>query len=86
MAILKKYWLQLQLRFILFFDRYPYAIVLFKGSTSARTRLYKIGISRNFEELKEDFDIFGLLEDDLWEEFGKNIPYSAFYLKRKNNE
>jgi hypothetical protein len=66
----------------IFFDKYPYSVVFAKGSTPARTRLYKIGISKNLEELKEDFEIYGLLENDIWEEFKKNVNYSAFYIKK----
>ncbi len=66
-----------------FLDKYPNVIVYATGSMPARTRLYQMGISKNFEEIREKFEIFGLLEDIIWVEYEKNIPYSAFYIKNK---
>jgi hypothetical protein len=66
-----------------FCDKNPNAWILATGSTASRTRLYQIGITKYYEDLTEEFDIYGQVEDD-WElfEFGKN--YSAFLAKRKN--
>ena len=36
-----------------FIGKYPNAVVYAEGSNVARTRLYRIGISNNFEELTE---------------------------------
>jgi hypothetical protein len=52
------------------------------GSTKARTRLYRMGITKYFDEVKSDFLIFGL-RDGEWEEFSKEIEYTAFVVKRK---
>jgi hypothetical protein len=68
-----------------FLDKYPEAIIFASGSTPARTRLYKIGISKNLEELEKDFSIMGLNENKKWVTFESNGSFSAFYLKRKNN-
>jgi hypothetical protein len=52
------------------------------GSTKSRTRLYRMEISKYFDEVKQDFYIFGLREGE-WEEFEKEKYYSAFLVKRK---
>lgn len=52
------------------------------GSTKARTRLYRMGITKYIDEVEKDFYVFGQLEGE-WEEFGKNIDYTAFVVKRK---
>jgi hypothetical protein len=66
-----------------FTDRYPNALVFATGSTSVRTRLYRIGISKNLEELKEKFDVFGMLDNNVWVEYEKDMPYTAFYITKK---
>ena len=38
-----------------FFDRHPGAIVYATGSTPGRTRLYRMGITKFYEEIKNDF-------------------------------
>ena len=68
----------------LFSKKYPKAMIYAKGSTPVRTRLYRIGISNNFEELTELFDVLGLL-DTKWCVYEKNKNYSAFLIKRKND-
>lgn len=47
-----------------FTDKFPEAMVFATGSTKARTRLYRIGISNNVEEIQEDFEVFGLADED----------------------
>lgn len=65
-----------------FFDKNPEVWVFASGSTKARTRLYRIGITRHFDEIKEDFDIYGQVIDD-WQPFEKGKDYQAFLAKRK---
>ena len=65
-----------------FTDKYPNSYVLAKGSTTARTRLYRIGISNYLEEIEEDFIVFGFINSK-WEEFEKNRDYSTFLITRK---
>ncbi len=40
------------------------------GSTKSRIRLYRMGITKYFDEVNQDFEIYGLLEGE-WEEFKK---------------
>jgi len=66
-----------------FTDFYPDVTIIATGSTEARTRLYRMGISNNLESIKKDFVILGLTEGQEWEFFQKNVIYGAFLVKRK---
>ena len=61
----------------------PQALILATGSTATRTRLYRMGITNNLENIQEDFFIYGLTENKNWESFRKNIMYGAFLIHRK---
>jgi len=65
-----------------FTDKNPEAIIIATGSTEARTRLYRMGITNNIKEVENDFTIMGLTEHG-WENFQKNVRYGAFLVKRK---
>jgi hypothetical protein len=52
------------------------------GSTQSRTRLYRMGISKYLDEVKQDFSVFGLRNGE-WEDFAKEIDYTAFIARRK---
>jgi hypothetical protein len=65
-----------------FIDKHNDAMIYATGSTKSRTRLYRMGITKYLEEIKEDFDIFGELENG-WEEFRKDVEYEAFLVKLK---
>ncbi|MEO8884516.1 MAG: hypothetical protein ABI367_00535 [Mucilaginibacter sp.] len=62
--------------------QYPDAFVYATGSTKARTRLYRMGISKYFEDAKKDFLIYGQIHDE-WEPFIIGTDYEAFVVKRK---
>ena len=66
-----------------FTEKYSDAIVFAQGSNAVRTRLYRIGISNNLEELTEKFEVQGFLLNIGWVVFEKNTDYLAFYIKRK---
>ena len=68
-----------------FTDKYPDSWIYATGSTKARTRLYRIGISKFLSEVTDDFDVFGEKNDD-WESFNKNIEYEGFLVKRKRKK
>lgn len=65
-----------------FTDNYPGVTVIVTGSTQARTRLYRMGITNNLKAIEKDFIVLGLTESD-WEPFRKNIQYGAFLVRRK---
>ena len=52
--------------FIPFFDRNPEAIVYATGSTPARTRLYRMGITKFYDEIQSDFYLYGRIGDKLY--------------------
>ena len=66
----------------LFTDVYKDAVIAMKGNTDVRTRLYQIAINTYYDEIKKDFSILGLLDDD-WVIFEKNVNYLGFLMKRK---
>ena len=68
-----------------FTDQYPNAWVYATGSTKARTRLYRMGITKFLTEVKEDFEILGETGGD-WEVFKKNIEYNGFFVRRKRKK
>jgi hypothetical protein len=65
-----------------FTDRYPDALIIATGSTFARTRLYRIGITNNLLLIEKDFHIFGY-KDNEFVKFERNGPYEGFLVKRK---
>lgn len=67
-----------------FIDTHKDAMVYATGSTKARTRLYRMGISKYLDEIKADFEIYGELENG-WEVFQKDVEYDAFIVKLKGN-
>lgn len=69
----------------IFLSQYPMSKVYAEGSTPARTRLYQISISKILEVIEKDYNILGFTDDDKWEKFEKNKPYSAFYIQLKSN-
>jgi len=69
-----------------FTEKYPKAAIIATGSTSARTRLYRMGITNNLDEISEDFAIFGYNEDEQWVEFEIGEDYEAFLITKKENK
>ncbi|TYR35794.1 hypothetical protein FXV77_12000 [Sphingobacterium phlebotomi] len=65
-----------------FMTLHPNAIVMAKGSTQARTRLYQMGISEFWDEIKEMFEVKGFYKDS-WESFRKGKNYDAFFIFKK---
>lgn len=66
-----------------FTTRFPDCYIFFSGSTNDRTRLYRMAISINLEELAKTFVIWGLLDDGDFEPFLKNKCYEGFLIKRQ---
>lgn len=64
--------------------KYPERWVIFRGSTGARTRLYRMAISLNLDELVEKFLIYCYLEQsgDIVP-FSKGLKINAFLVKGK---
>jgi hypothetical protein len=68
-----------------FTDKYPETWIYATGSTKARTRLYRMGITRFLQEVTEDFEVLGELNNE-WEAFKPDIEYEGFLVRRKLNE
>jgi hypothetical protein len=58
--------------------------VFFTGATSTRNRLYRMFISRYFDELRNSVEIYGV-HAAKWEIFKRNKPYDAFLISRNGN-
>ena len=63
-----------------FTAKYPKAYVYATGSTEVRTRLYRMGITNNLEEIKTDFYVYGLRNDNTFEAFVAGEDYLGFFL------
>jgi hypothetical protein len=64
--------------------KYPERRIYFRGSTKERTRLYRIAIGLNLEDLSETFEIYGEVDnEDGFVSFRKNMEINAFLIKRK---
>ncbi len=68
---------------LVFTHKYPDAWIVLEGSSKSRTRLYQMGISKYLEEIKNDFNVFGLIGKD-WFIFEKNQRYEAFLIHKKH--
>jgi hypothetical protein len=65
-----------------FFDKYSNVYVYATASTETRTRLYRMGITKFYKEMQDDFYLYGQIGDDFQEfELGKN--YVGFLAQRK---
>lgn len=68
---------------VLEFTKYhPDAIILAKGSTPSRTRLYQMGIAANLNIVRESFTVLGYA-DGKWHVFMTGMNYTGFSLKAK---
>ena len=65
-----------------FCERFPWAWVYATGSTSARTRLYRMGINKYYDNATADFDLFGQALNE-WQQYEKGKDYQAFIIRRK---
>jgi hypothetical protein len=67
---------------------YSEKYVFFTGSTPERTRLYRMALANNLDELNVDFEIYGvILMKGLYfiKPFVKGVGYLGFLIKRKIN-
>jgi hypothetical protein len=67
---------------LIFTEKYVNVKIIAVGSTKSRTRLYQIGINRNYETISELFYTWGLF-DNQWEIFEKHKNYDVFIVQRK---
>jgi hypothetical protein len=66
----------------IFYTKYPNVFVFACGSTEARTRLYRMGITKHYEDMKKDFYLYGQIGDNFVKfEIGKE--YEGFLVQKK---
>ena len=65
-----------------FFNEFPNVYVYATGSTKARTRLYRMGITKFYDQMKKDFYLYGQIGDE-FPEFEIGIDYEGFLAQRK---
>lgn len=65
-----------------FFDKHPYTLLYAAGSTKSRTRLYRMGITKFYDEMAKDFYLYGRTGDEFYV-FEKNKDYDGFLAQRK---
>lgn len=65
-----------------FMIHHPNAILLAKGETTAKTRLYQMGLRKNWLEIENLFEIHGLI-NGIWYPFESGKNYEAFALRAK---
>ncbi|MEL7147555.1 MAG: hypothetical protein AAFO69_14365 [Bacteroidota bacterium] len=69
-------------RIYAFTEKHQDAMIYATGSTSSRTRLYRLGISKYFVDALEGFEIFGELNDTR-ESFELDQEYNGFLVRRR---
>jgi hypothetical protein len=65
-----------------FFEKHPTAYVYATGSSNARTRLYRIGITKFYDEMVKDFYLYGQVGDDFFP-FEPGTRYTGFLAQQK---
>lgn len=65
-----------------FLQRHPHAAIFFAGNTSARNRLYRMGIGKVLPEIGKSYVVKGFRNGN-WELFRANIDYIAYLLECK---
>jgi hypothetical protein len=65
-----------------FTNHHPASLVIARGSTLSRTRLYRMGITNHWKEISHDFEVYGLKEGN-WEIFIAGSDYESFLIRRK---
>lgn len=65
-----------------FCEKYPDAYVYASGSTKARTRLYRRGITKYYKQVVADFYLYGQIGNDFME-FEIGVDYEGFLAQRK---
>lgn len=67
-----------------FLASHPGADVYFRGSTAARTRIYRAIIGSHYKVISEDFKVLGFFGGN-WMNYEKNVTYEAFLIQNRYN-
>lgn len=65
-----------------FLENHPTAYVYAQGSTKSRTRLYRMGINRFYQEMMNDFYLYGRIGEN-FVVFEPGVDYEGFLAQRK---
>lgn len=65
-----------------FLHHNPEASLYAKGSTPSRDRLYRMGLTRHYEEISQFLEVYGWTSKE-WEPFNQGKNYEAFLAKPK---
>jgi hypothetical protein len=65
-----------------FLEQHPDCYLYATGSTRARIRLYRMGITNNLAEITADFLVYGFCGNE-WEAFERGKEYEAFLVKKR---
>lgn len=68
-----------------FMNKHPDSWIFATGSTSVRTRLYRMGITNNLVEIETDFEVYGLTFKGEWEKFIVGEDYEAFLITKQSD-
>jgi len=65
-----------------FVNSHAQAIIVIRGLTMSRTRLYQMGIALAWLEIKERYEVWGRLANK-WSPFEKGVNYEEFLVFKK---
>lgn len=65
-----------------FLNTHSSAYVYAQGSTKARTRLYRMGINRFYEDMRRDFHLYGRIDENFMD-FQQGVEYEGFLAQRR---
>jgi hypothetical protein len=68
-----------------FTNLYPKSWIYATGSSTSRTRLYRMGINKYYAIVVEDFEIMGQYRNE-WEVYEYGKDYQAFAVHKKNTK
>lgn len=69
----------------IYLAKFPHRYVYIQGSTKERTRLYRMAIGLNLEELSKKFLIYAELHNGDLAPFYNNMNINAFLIRRKKS-
>ena len=70
----------------LYLDKFPDMTVYFRGSTPARTRLYRAVIAKNLNVNELIYEIIGVLGNEQIETFNKDHTYLGYLIRKKHEK
>ncbi len=69
-----------------FTGRHPDSHIFATGSTEVRTRLYRMGITNDLVEIQKDFHVYGMKQDETFEEFIVGEDCIGFLITKRQKQ